>query len=149
MISGARQVGKNTLCIKIEEELGFGYISLADPLVQLSAREDPSEFLSLHPAPYIINEIIKSYKNNHKDTETSFYYYRTYDKDEIDLVILHDGKLSHIECKSGETYNKADANKFYKFAKTKFILDKKAIICTTHILYSLGDECFVLPISAI
>ena len=113
VISGARQVGKTTLCIKIEDELGFGYISLADPLVQLSAREDPSEFLSLHPAPYIINIIIKSYKNNHKDIETSFYYYREYDKDEIDLVILHDGKISLIECKSGETYKKADANKFY------------------------------------
>lgn len=98
---------------------------------------------------YIINEIIKSYKNNHKDIETSFYYYRTYDKDEIDLVILRDGKISLIECKSGETYNKTDANKFSKFVKTNFILDKKVIICTTHTLYSLGDDCFVLPISAI
>lgn len=98
---------------------------------------------------YIINEIIKSYKNNRKDIETSFYYYRTYDKDEIDLVILRDGKISLIECKSGETYNKTDANKFSKFVKSKFTLDKKAVICTTHTLYSLGDDCFVLPISAI
>ncbi len=98
---------------------------------------------------YIVNEIIKSYKNNHKDIEASFYYYRTYDKDEIDLVILHDAKISLLECKAGETYNKADANKFKKFVDTKFALNKKGIICTTHTLYSLGDDCFVIPISAI
>ncbi len=98
---------------------------------------------------YIINEIIKSYKSNHKDIETSFYYYRTFDKDEIDLVILHDGKISLIECKAGETYGKDDANKFKKFVKTNYVLDKTAIVSTTHTLYSLGDNCFVLPITAI
>ncbi len=98
---------------------------------------------------YIINEIIKSYKNNRKDGEASFYYYRTFDKDEIDLVILYDGKISLMECKSGEKYGKEDAGKFKKFVKTKFILDKNAIVCTTHTLYSLGDNCFVLPVTAI
>ena len=83
------------------------------------------------------------------DIEASFYYYRTYDKDEIDLVILHDGKISLLECKAGETYNKTDANKFKKFVDTKYALNKKGIISTTHTLYSLGDDCFVIPISAI
>lgn len=98
---------------------------------------------------YIINEIIKSYKNNRKDSEASFYYFRTFDKDEIDLVILYNGKISMIECKSGEKYTINDANKFKKFVDTKFSLNKNAIICTTHVIYSLGDNCFVLPVTAI
>ena len=60
VITGARQVGKTTLCGLIEKELGFGYVSLADPLVRTSAKNDPAEFLSLHPAPYIIDEIQKA-----------------------------------------------------------------------------------------
>ena len=57
VITGARQVGKTTLCGLIEKDLGFGYVSLADPLVRNAAKNDPAEFLSLHPAPYIIDEI--------------------------------------------------------------------------------------------
>ncbi len=98
---------------------------------------------------YIINEIIKSYKNNHRDVSATFYYYRNYEKEEIDLVILCDGKLSLIECKAGEEYNKDDVKVFAKLKNTKYQLDKGVIICTTHTIYPIGDNCFVLPISAI
>lgn len=60
VITGARQVGKTTLCSLIEEELGFEYVSLADPLLRDSAKSDPVEFLSLHPFPLIIDEIQKA-----------------------------------------------------------------------------------------
>ena len=98
---------------------------------------------------YIINEIIKSYKNNHKDIDEIFYYYRTFEKDEIDLIILCDGSLSLIECKSGEEYKKSDTKVFDDLKDTKFILKKSAIICTTHTIYPLGENCFVIPISSI
>ena len=51
VITGARQVGKTTICSKLEEELGFNYVSLADPIVKNAAKSDPSEFLSLNPFP--------------------------------------------------------------------------------------------------
>ena len=60
VITGARQVGKTTLCSKIEIELGFNYVSLADPIIRNSAKSDPSEFLSLNPFPLIIDEIQKA-----------------------------------------------------------------------------------------
>ena len=34
VITGARQVGKTTICSKLEEELGFNYVSLADPIIK-------------------------------------------------------------------------------------------------------------------
>ena len=98
---------------------------------------------------YIINEIIKSYKNNRKDTTVSFYYYRTFEKQEIDLLILCDGKLTQVECKSGESFNKSDASMFKLLNKTKYVLTKRAIVCTTHVVYSLGEDSYVLPISSI
>ena len=55
-----RQVGKTTICSKLEEELGFNYVSLADPIVKNAAKSDPSEFLSLNPFPLIIDEIQKA-----------------------------------------------------------------------------------------
>ncbi len=60
VITGARQVGKTTLCSLIEQDLGFSYVSLADPLMRNAAKNDPAEFLSLHPAPCIIDEIQKA-----------------------------------------------------------------------------------------
>ena len=98
---------------------------------------------------YIVNEIIKGYKNNRKDADTSFYYFRTFEKHEIDLIILHDGVLSLIECKSGEKYGKEDAKDFYELKGTKYKLQKTAIICTTQTIYSIGNDSYVLPISCI
>ena len=87
--------------------------------------------------------------NNHKDNNAAFYYYRNFEKEEIDLLILCDGKLSLIECKAGEEYSKDDIKAFAKLKSTKYKLDKGVIICTTHKIYPLGSECFVLPISSI
>lgn len=98
---------------------------------------------------YIINEIIKSYKNNHKDVNASFYYYRTFEKKEIDLVILCDGALSLIECKAGEKYGKADISAFKDLEGTKFKLNKSAVVCTTHAIYPIGDNCYAVPVSSI
>ena len=98
---------------------------------------------------FIINEIIKSYTNNRKKDSVSFYYYRTFDKQEIDLIILFDGKLSLIECKSGEQYQKSDVKNFRLLKDTRFALGGMAIICTTKVIYSLGDGYFALPITAI
>lgn len=98
---------------------------------------------------YIVNEIIKSYKNNHKDVDASFYYYRTFEKDEIDLIILLDGKLTLLECKSGEKYGKDDIKAFGDLKNTQYKLGKNAIICTTHTIYPIGDNTYALPVSSI
>lgn len=67
---------------------------------------------------YIVNEIIKSFKNNLKDA--NFYYYRDTKQNEIDLVILLDGELHLIECKSGISYNKNDIKSFSKLKDSKY-----------------------------
>ena len=59
VITGARQVGKTTLCGILEKEYNFNYVSMADPIIRNAAKSDPSEFLSLNTFPLIIDEIQK------------------------------------------------------------------------------------------
>ena len=57
LITGARQVGKSTLCKVLMDELGFNYVSLDNPMERRTAVSDPAMFLKLHPFPLIIDEV--------------------------------------------------------------------------------------------
>lgn len=57
LVTGARQVGKTTICQVIAEKYGFGYVSLATGSERMMAIKDPEMFLRLHPAPVIIDEV--------------------------------------------------------------------------------------------
>lgn len=98
---------------------------------------------------FIVNEIIKSYKNNRYDKETSFYYYRNSNQEEIDLIIVRDGKISLIECKSGEEFGSKDVSSFDNLSKTKLEMTNNAIICTTKNIYSIGKGIYVIPFTSI
>lgn len=56
LVTGARQVGKTTLCRLIAEKHGFGYVSLATGSERAMTVRDPEMFLNLHPALVIIEE---------------------------------------------------------------------------------------------
>ncbi len=55
LITGPRQAGKSTLLRNFLKE--YLYVTLDDPLMRTLANEDPKLFLSMHPAPLIIDEI--------------------------------------------------------------------------------------------
>lgn len=97
---------------------------------------------------YIINEIIKSYKNS--GTLAYFYYYRDIDQKEIDLVINVDGKLNFVECKSVISYSLNDIKGFNTLAnKTNMPIGFKCIICLTNSIYSLDNDTYAIPIASI
>lgn len=98
---------------------------------------------------FIINEIIKGYKNNRIDKETSFYYYRNSNQEEIDLIINRNGKLTLLECKSGEEFDAKDVKAFDNLTKTKLKIEDNAIICTTKTIYSIKKGIYVIPFTAI
>ena len=97
---------------------------------------------------YIVNEIIKSYKNNNK--QANFYYYRDTDQREIDLVILENGFLHFVECKSGFSYNKSDIYAFNILKKnTRYKVGASAVVCATNSVYSIDDGVYGLPFGSI
>ncbi len=95
---------------------------------------------------YIVNEIIKSHENN--GMNTGFSYYRD-QSGEIDLVMLRDGKLTLIECKSGITYDAKDVKSFERMSRTSYEIGPSCIICMTEKPYVLKENVYALPIASI
>lgn len=96
---------------------------------------------------FIINEILKSYKNNREDA--GFFYYRDSAMNEIDLIIMRDGILSLIECKSGMTYDRSDVKAFSRLKDSDYQIGPSCIICPTEKPYPIKDGVYVLPITSI
>ena len=57
LITGARQVGKSTLCKMIMKDHAFNYVSLDDLRERALAIQDPEMFLKIHKWPLIIDEV--------------------------------------------------------------------------------------------
>ncbi len=130
-------------------KLYFSDTGLACYLARLTSGEilRNSNFSVRFVETYIINELKKSYINN--GIEPSFYYYRDNNMNEIDLVIIKDGKLHRVECKSGINYNNSAVKGFKQLDNTNYQIGTKAIICNTDTVYPLDDNVYVLPISGI
>lgn len=83
LITGPRQVGKTTVLYEtIQNEKGYNYVTLDDPMIRSLINDDPMLFLQRHKTPLIIDEIqygkellpyIKMIvdKSNMKDNENS------------------------------------------------------------------------------
>ena len=57
LVTGARQIGKSTLCYELTKENNFNYVSLDDLDNRSEAINDPKFFLEKHKAPLIIDEV--------------------------------------------------------------------------------------------
>lgn len=106
-----------------------------------------SYFLGSFVETYIINEFRKSLLNN--GIYDSMYYYRDTNQNEIDLIILENGQLHLIECKTGVEFNKTDIKSFKNLNKTKYQIGESYIICNTETIYKIDSNVFVIPITSI
>ncbi len=129
----------------------FSDTGLACYLAKIGSRETLiASYLKGHMTKtYIINEILKSYSNLRKDRSASFYYYRDSQQSEIDLIILKDGNLTALECKSGEQYSSKDLKAANLLKNSRYELGSKAIICTCKEVCPIGDGAFLLPVTTI
>ena len=75
--------------------------------------------------------------------------YRDNNQNEIDLVILKDGTISRIECKSGMNYKAKDISSFKCLDNSSYLFGKVGIVCITNIVYKLDDNNFIFPIAGI
>ena len=130
-------------------KLYFYDTGLACYLARLNNEEvlKKSIFAGRFVETYIVNEIKKSYRNN--GIRDNFYYYRDNNQNEIDLIILDNGELHFVECKSGVSYSKKDVKAFKQLEKSEYIKGSSCILCNTETVYSIDEDVYVLPISAI
>jgi len=96
---------------------------------------------------YIHNEIRKSYINN--GIEPKMFFYRDNNQNEIDLIILYDGKLDLIECKAGKKFSVDNIKGFKQLAKTKYEINGECIICTTEEPYRISQGIYAFPIKCL
>ncbi len=96
---------------------------------------------------FIVNEIMKTYYDNTE--EAGFYYYRDAEKNEIDLLILRDAKLSLIECKAGMTYDSTDVKAFSRLERSDYEVGPSCLICLTDKAYPLRSGVYALPVTSI
>lgn len=130
-------------------KLYFYDTGLACYLARLNNEEvlKKSIFAGRFVETYIVNEIKKSYRNN--GIRDNFYYYRDNNQNEIDLIILDNGELHFVECKSGVSYSKKDVKGFKQLGNSEYIKGSSCILCNTETVYSIDEDIYVLPISAI
>lgn len=96
---------------------------------------------------FVFNEIRKSFIN--AGIKQELFYYRDFDQNEVDLILLRDGVLSCIEIKAGTNFNASYTKAFSKLSSTKYIKGGNAIICTGDRVSVLNDGTYVLPVSSI
>lgn len=118
----------------------------------LARNNDPetlmvSAFAGRFMKTYIVNEIMKSYKNN--GVNADFFYYRDLQQNEINLIIQFNGELSLIECKTGVSFNSSSIKSFEKLSKSNYKIPLSCLICNTDKIYKIKDNVLVLPVTAI
>ena len=93
---------------------------------------------------YIHNEIYKSYLN--RGIEPKMFFYRDNNQNEIDLILVSDGKLDFIECKAGKKFGGDAIKGFRQLANTKFEINGQCVLCTTEDPYRIASGIFAFPI---
>ncbi len=96
---------------------------------------------------FIFNEIRKSFMNSGIMQE--LYYYRDSEQNEVDLILIRNGRISCVEIKSGQNFNASSTKGFKKLEASKLEHAKNAIICTSDKISILNDGTLLLPISSI
>lgn len=96
---------------------------------------------------FVVNEIRKSFLNS--KLPFNAFYYRDSNQNEIDLVLLYEGKLSLIEIKQGVQFNLSDVKGFKQLENSMYEIENRVIVCNTLENYPLSREIMVVPLSII
>jgi len=93
---------------------------------------------------WVIIELLKNYKYN--GSSAQFYYLRTRDKSEIDLLILQNGQVMSIEIKKAANPSKKDIRNFYILQNLKVNTGFGAVICFSEKTYPINALNSAVPI---
>ena len=96
---------------------------------------------------YVVSEIVKSYYNHGKEIN-NLYYYRDFDKKEIDLLVVEDNNIYPIEIKKNKSPNHPDKN-FSVLKKFNMNIKPGLVICLADELMPINKDCWLCPISLI
>lgn len=96
---------------------------------------------------FVVNEIRKTFLNNKQPFQA--YYYRDNNQNEVDLVLLYEGKMSLIEIKQGVSFNLGSVKGFKQLEGSMYPIENRVIVCNTLKSYPLSRDVQVVPVSSI
>ncbi len=96
---------------------------------------------------FIISEIIKSFWNHGE--ESPLWYFRTKEKEEVDLIIERNGKLYPVEIKLSSRISEDDLNGINSLGKTKTLLGPGVFICAATRTYPVHPNITAVPYTII
>jgi len=96
---------------------------------------------------FILSEIIKGFWNHGQ--EASLWYYRTKEKEEVDLLIDKNGKLYPVEIKLSSRITDENLKGIKSLERTKTLLGKAIFIDAASVSYLLGNNAISVPYTII
>jgi predicted AAA+ superfamily ATPase len=94
---------------------------------------------------FVIGEVLKSFQNA-GILEPPLYFYRDRDKNEIDLLIEHNGVLYPLEIKQSSTPGSAAASAFKVLLRQQTVkIAKGCVVCPTDKLLPLSEQAVLVP----
>lgn len=97
---------------------------------------------------YIHNEIRKSLLNCGDEAKNMFYY-RDSNQNEIDLVLVNDGSIERIECKSGKKFDSKAIKGFSQLEGTNYEFGGSCVLCLCEEPYRIAPNTYAFPIRVI
>lgn len=96
---------------------------------------------------YVVSELLKSYQ--HRGRQAPIWFYRTKDKQEVDLVIEEDGRLFPMEVKLTASPDRRDLRGIAALERTGAELGQGALVCLVEEPFALSRAVEALPVSSL
>ena len=98
---------------------------------------------------YIHNEIRKSYLNNGINIDKNMFYFQDLHQNEIDLIVLHEGYLNLIECKTTSNPKKNAIKNLNCLINSKYSIIGQCVICGVDEPQKITADIYAFPIKCI
>jgi predicted AAA+ superfamily ATPase len=99
---------------------------------------------------FVVNEIIKSYANDGKNTSMYFYWFRNNSREEIDFIIDINNKLYPIEIKKNISPESKNSMQYFPIlSRSKKEVAEGGIICMTNELKFKDSKNMLIPLKTI
>ena len=96
---------------------------------------------------YVVSELLKSYQ--HRGREAPIWFYRTKEKQEVDVVIEEDGQLFPIEIKLTASPSRKDLRGIQALERTGAELGAGALMCLVEQPFALSRSVEALPVDSL
>ena len=96
---------------------------------------------------FMVNEILKSYRNNRM--ESPCYYFRDSNGNEVDVVIVRNGRISLVECKSGSEFGWNDIKLLDRGIPSQYPVGGRCILCLAEKVHPLNDKVYAIPYTSV